>query len=195
MTGDAGMGVLWDLEYVLLSIYFWEPSLAGMLAKSRKNRHFHLLFRIYKTIWGYENTGRVSEAKPPGAKYFELSRMQILSKTWSWKVTETYTHTNTVIHTHTNTVIQRHTHTLETEGKARECRDKFFHRCTVEMFRVMGVVVGNGDQGNGKRNPTRRNKQMRQVGKAWTDFHYLSVAHLTQESWIQADSLKSAQIF
>lgn len=171
-----------------------------MLAKSRKNRQFHLLFRLYKTIWGYKNTGRVSEAKPPGAKYFELSRMQLLSKNLKlegyWNI---HTHTNTIIHTHTHTQTQSykhtHTHTLETEGKAGEFRGKFFHRCTVEMFRVMGVIVGNGDQGNERKNPTLRNKQMRQVGKAWTDFHYLFVAHLTQESWIQADSLKSAQIF
>lgn len=46
-----------------------------------------------------------------------------------------------------------------------EFRGKFFHRCTVKMFRVMDMVVENGDKRNERRNHTLRNKQARQLEK------------------------------
>lgn len=63
-------------------------------------------------------------------------------------------------HGHTN----RNTHTPGTEDNAMEFKGKFFHRCTVEMFRVMDMVVENGDKRNERRNHTLRNKQARQLG-------------------------------
>lgn len=49
-----------------------------MLAKSQKTRPFHLLSRLFRTIWGSGSTGRVCETGPPGASHIETIWMQIL---------------------------------------------------------------------------------------------------------------------